>query len=142
MGRTQGFGLFIQRDAVDGDVYTVKRCVMTRALHITRTSTPVSVRFSDTTGIPLIPDNDPNANPRGCAVRFHLAERVHTDIVAHSANAFPATTGQEFSLCEVLRRTFDPASAGGCETVRRRWRLCRFWDPFPSELCAGELFWL
>jgi catalase len=54
------------------------------------------VRFSDSTGIPVIPDNDPNASPRGFAVRFHLAERVHTDIVSHSANAFPTRTGQEF----------------------------------------------
>jgi catalase len=44
----------------------------------------------------MIPDNDPNADPRGFAVRFHLAERVHTDIVAHSTNGFPARTGQDF----------------------------------------------
>jgi catalase len=69
---------------------------LTRAPHMNRESTPVSVRFSDATGLPLIPDNDPNANPRGCGIRFHLAERVHTDIIAHSANGFPARTGQEF----------------------------------------------
>jgi catalase len=54
------------------------------------------VRFSNSTGIPVIPDNDPNADPRGCAIRFHLGERVHTDIVAHSTNGFPARTGQDF----------------------------------------------
>ena len=32
----------------------------------------------------MIPDTDPNASPRGCAIRFHLADRVHTDIIAHS----------------------------------------------------------
>src|ERR1700733_15363769 len=69
---------------------------LTRAPHMNRESIPVSVRFSDATGLPLIPDNDPNANPRGCGVRFHLAQRVHTDIIAHSANGFPARTGQEF----------------------------------------------
>ncbi|RSL14760.1 catalase [Edaphobacter aggregans] len=69
---------------------------LTRAPHATRESTPVTVRFSDSTGIPLIPDNDPNANPRGIAIRFNLAEHVHTDIIAHSANAFPASNGQEF----------------------------------------------
>src|ERR1700677_5194359 len=69
---------------------------LTRAPHMTQESTPVWVRFSDATGLPVIPDNDPNAGPRGCAIRFHLAERVHTDIVAHSTNAFPARTGQDF----------------------------------------------
>jgi catalase len=69
---------------------------LTRAPHVERASTPVTVRLSNFTGIPLIPHNDPNANPRGFAVRFHLAEHSHTDIVAHSADGFPARTGQEF----------------------------------------------
>jgi catalase len=69
---------------------------LTCASHITRESTPVTVRFSNSTGIPVIPDNDPNANPRGLAVRFHLGERVHTDIVSHSTDGFPTRTGQEF----------------------------------------------
>ena len=74
---------------------------LTRAPHAQRTSTPVSVRFSDSTGIPAIPDTDPNASPRGIAIRFHLAEHVHTDIIAHSVNGFPARNGEEF--IELLR---------------------------------------
>jgi catalase len=69
---------------------------LTRAPHATRASTPVSVRFSDSTGIPNLPDNDPNANPRGLAIRFHLTNRVHTDIIGHSTDGFPTRTGQEF----------------------------------------------
>jgi catalase len=69
---------------------------LTRAPHITRNSTPVTARFSSSTGLPQIPDNDPNANPRGLAIRFHLAEHVHTDIVSHSTDGFPTRTGQEF----------------------------------------------
>ena len=69
---------------------------LTRAPHISRESTPVTVRFSDSTGLPMIPDNDPNANPRGMAIRFHLADHVHTDIIGHSADGFPTRTGQEF----------------------------------------------
>ena len=61
-----------------------------------RASTPVTVRFSDSTGIPVLPDNDPHADPRGMAIRFHLAEHSHTDIVAHSTDGFPARTGEEF----------------------------------------------
>jgi catalase len=70
---------------------------LSRAPHLHRASTSVSVRFSDFAGIPGIPDNDPNASPRGCAIRFHLAEHVHTDIIAHSVDGFPAHTAEEFN---------------------------------------------
>jgi catalase len=36
------------------------------------------------------------ASPQGIAVRFHLAEHVHTDIVAQSHNGFPAQNGEDF----------------------------------------------
>jgi catalase len=74
---------------------------LTRAPHAQRESSPVTVRFSNSTGIPVIPDSDPNANPRGMAARFHLGEHVHTDIVGHSTDGFPTRTGQEF--LEMLR---------------------------------------
>jgi len=68
----------------------------TRAPHAMRESTPVTVRFSNGTGLPLIPDNAPDSNPRGLAIRFQLADHVHTDIVSHSTDGFPTRTGQEF----------------------------------------------
>jgi catalase len=69
---------------------------LTRAPHVMRDSTPVTVRFSNSTGLPAIPDNIADANPRGLAIRFNLAEHVHTDIVSHSTNRFPARDGKEF----------------------------------------------
>ena len=70
---------------------------LTRAPHAARPSTPVIVRFSDFAGVPTIPDNDPQAaGPRGMAIRFNLAEHVHTDIIAHSHNGFPVRAGEEF----------------------------------------------
>lgn len=86
---------------------------LTKAPHIVRESTPVTVRFSDSTGFPLIPDNDPNANPRGCAVRFNLAEHVHTDIVSHSTDGFPVRTGAEFLEFLKALATSDPANLKG-----------------------------
>src|SRR6267142_331550 len=69
---------------------------LTRAPHAARPSTAVTVRYSDSTGIPTIPDNDPTrSGPRGMAIRFHLAEHDHTDIVAHSTDGFPVRTGEE-----------------------------------------------
>jgi len=71
--------------------------VLTRAPHVQRASTPVTVRFSDFAGIPTVPDNDPQgASPRGFAVRFHLAPHKHTDIVAHSVDNFPSRTAEGF----------------------------------------------
>jgi catalase len=69
---------------------------ITKAPHIVRDSTPVSVRFSNSTGVPQIPDNAPEANPRGLAIRFNLAEHVHTDIVSHSTDGFPTRDGAQF----------------------------------------------
>jgi catalase len=68
---------------------------LSRAQHFNSPSTPVIARFSSSTGIPNLPDTDPNGNPRGFALRFMLAEtprRVHTDIVSHSVDAFPDPT--------------------------------------------------
>jgi catalase len=84
-------------------------CSLTRAPHMGRPSTTVTARFSNATGLPLIPDGDPNANPRGLAIRFHLAEHVHTDIVGHSVNGFPVRTGQEF--LEFLRAVAGSATS-------------------------------
>ncbi|MBX3280614.1 MAG: catalase family peroxidase [Acidobacteria bacterium] len=85
---------------------------LTRAPHIHHESTPVSVRFSNSGGLPDMPDNDANgASPRGCAIRFHLAEHVHTDIIAHSHNGFPVRTPEQF--LEFLRAV--TASAGATE---------------------------
>lgn len=70
---------------------------LTRAPHMQRQSTPVTVRFSDFAGVPTVADNDPNAaSPRGVAIRFHLAEHVHTDIIGHSVDGFPVRTAEEF----------------------------------------------
>jgi catalase len=76
---------------------TAEAAKLTRAPHANRPSTPVTVRYSDSTGLPTIPDNDPaRSGPRGIAVRFHLDDHLHTDIVAHSFDGFPVRTGEEF----------------------------------------------
>ncbi|MBC8151983.1 MAG: catalase, partial [Bacteroidetes bacterium] len=69
---------------------------LSRALHLTRPATPVVVRFSNFSGIPTTPDNDPNDDPRGCAIRFYLAEHDHTDIISHSTPYFPAGNAPDF----------------------------------------------
>ncbi|KAH6660866.1 catalase-like domain-containing protein [Truncatella angustata] len=72
--------------------------LLSKAPHFNNPSTAILARFSNSTGLPQLPDTDPNANPRGFAIRFKLAEtprRVHTDIITHSVDGFPGADGQE-----------------------------------------------
>lgn len=119
---------------------------LTNAPHITRESTPVTVRFSNSTGLPEIPDSAPDANPRGMAIRFNLADHVHTDIVAHSTDGFPTRDGVEF--LELLRA----AGASGPEVPSPKpietflgshpaaLRFVQTPKPFPSSLARETYF--
>lgn len=70
---------------------------LTRATHAARASTAVTVRFSTAAGAPTVAENAPQgSSPQGMAIRFHLDEHIHTDIVAHSFNGFATRTGEEF----------------------------------------------
>ena len=69
---------------------------LSRASHLQGRTVPVTVRFSDFTGIPTIPDGDPNASPRGMGIRFHLENDAATELVAHSYDGFPVATAEEF----------------------------------------------
>jgi catalase len=56
----------------------------------------VTVRFSDSTGIPNLPDGSPQANPHGMAIKFHVLDGSETDIVINSLNLFPDSSGADF----------------------------------------------
>lgn len=57
---------------------------------------PVTVRFSNSTGIPTLPDGSDDANPHGMAVKFHLPDGSDMDIVINSLKFFPVSTSEEF----------------------------------------------
>lgn len=65
------------------------------AAHFSQT-VPVTVRFSNATGVPNLPDADPHARPNGMAIRFTLPDQTSTDIVSISYNGFPVATPEEF----------------------------------------------
>jgi catalase len=95
--------------------------------------------------LPQIADTDPNANPHGIAIRFHLPDqngrRQHTDIIAHSTQYFPARTGEEF--LEFLKAAGGPnAGQAVPEFLSRHPETVRFLhDPKPSpESFATEKF--
>jgi catalase len=111
---------------------------LTRAPHVTRAATPVVVRFSNSTGLPTISDSVPDSNPRGLAVRFKLAEHVHTDIVSHSTDGFPTHTGNEF--LELLQAIAASGPDAPSPIPSRCNGLCTNPKAFPFELCEGNLF--
>jgi catalase len=57
---------------------------------------PVTVRFSDSTGLPTLPDGAPNANPHGMAIKFQPAGAATVDVVTNSLPFFPVATGEDF----------------------------------------------
>ena len=69
---------------------------LTRAVHFQPGTVPVTVRFSNATGIPNLPDGSPNANPHGMAIKFRLPDGGDTDIVINSLRFFPVATPAEF----------------------------------------------
>jgi len=75
---------------------TEEACTLSEAAVFCEPSLPITVRFSDSTGLPDIPDTDDNASPRGMAVRFQVGDNANLDAVTHSFNGFPAATSQEF----------------------------------------------
>jgi catalase len=89
---------------------------LTKAPHA-KGETPVTVRLSDFAGIPTVPDNAGEASPRGCAIRFHLGEHSHTDIVSHSVDNFPTRTAEEFGgfLAAVAATTPEQAHPNAIE---------------------------
>ncbi|RAL02606.1 catalase family peroxidase [Aspergillus ibericus CBS 121593] len=77
---------------------TPEAASLSTAPHFHCPSTPILARFSSSTGVPNLPDTDPNGNPRGLALRFMLEEsprHVHTDIITHSTPFFLAKDGPE-----------------------------------------------
>ncbi len=57
---------------------------------------PVTIRFSDSGGLPTVADGAPGANPHGMAIKFHLPNGADTDMVINSLKFFLVATGEEF----------------------------------------------
>jgi catalase len=82
---------------------------LSRAAHFQGKPVPVTIRFSDDAPDPSIPDNSPNASPRGIAIRFMLPGGDRTDIVAISHNGFIVGSGEEFLAPEKAIVATDPS---------------------------------
>ncbi len=66
------------------------------ASHLQDATTPVTVRFSNSTGFPDIADNNPKALVKGMAIRFDLGGEGYHDLVLSSVPRFPVATPEKF----------------------------------------------
>ncbi len=67
-----------------------------KAPHLQGTAVKATCRFSDSTGLPDVPDGANGASPHGMAVRFHLPGGASTDIVTNAFNGFAVANGEDF----------------------------------------------
>lgn len=91
---------------------------------------PVTVRFSDSTGLPNVPDGSAPANPHGLAIKFHLPDGIETDMVTNSLKFFPVSSGADF-------RDFLLAVAASPANAPKPTKLEQFLAAHPSVAAAS-----
>ncbi len=91
---------------------------------------PVTVRFSDATGVPTIADGAANANPHGMALKFKLSDGSEMDVVVNSLAYFPVATGEEFR--DLLKAVSESGPNAAKPTA-----LERFVATHPAAATAG-----
>jgi catalase len=94
-------------------------------------SVPVTVRFSNATGIPNLADGAPNANPHGLAIKFKLPDGGEMDVVVNTLKFFPVATGEEFLELLTAASQTRPDSP-------RPTPIERFGDAHPAAKAAAE----
>jgi catalase len=67
---------------------SVEAARLSRATLFNGSLIPVTARFSDGSGMPMVPDGSP-AMPRGIAIKYHLPGGAITDMVTNSFKFFP-----------------------------------------------------
>ncbi|KAI3401382.1 hypothetical protein diail_11466 [Diaporthe ilicicola] len=130
------------------------------APHFNQPYTPIIARFSNceqsrsysrpiskltqhgtATGLPDIPDNSSNAGPRGFALRLQLAtqpRRVHTDIIAHSVDAFPGSNGDEaLAFFKALK---DGTAESFLKTHPKALAFVKMPKPAPASFANEQFF--
>jgi catalase len=83
---------------------------LSKAPHF-KQAVPITVRFSDNTGLPKLADAAPLATPHGLAIKFHLPDGTETDLVTHSYNGFPTSTADDQRLFFIAVGSSGPGVA-------------------------------
>ena len=94
-------------------------------------SVPVTVRFSDATGLPDLADGKDAANPHGMAIRFRPEGSTYVDVVLNSLPYFPVATGEEF------QQLLQAASESGPDAPKPT-KIEQFIAAHPAAAKAGS----
>jgi catalase len=92
---------------------------------------PVTVRFSDATGLPNLADGADAANPHGMSIRFQPEGSTYVDVVLNSLPYFPVATGEEFL------QLLTAASESGPDAPKPT-KVEQFIATHPAAAKAGE----
>ena len=71
---------------------------------------PVTVRFSDASGLPDLHDAAVVARPHGMSIKFHLPNGVESDIVASILKFFTVATPEDFRDLQLAAATTPPGA--------------------------------
>jgi catalase len=69
---------------------------------------PVTVRFSDASGLPNLPDASASARPHGLSIKFHLPNGQDSDIVTNTLKFFTVATPEDFRDLQLAAATNPP----------------------------------
>ena len=85
------------KGVIAGGIFTPspQAATISKAPHFKR-AVGVTVRYSTGTGVPTIPDTNPNSRPFGMAIRFALPGGSYTDMVGISYKGFPVSNPEDF----------------------------------------------
>ncbi|NHZ42233.1 catalase family peroxidase [Massilia aquatica] len=147
-GRHEGFRVTHAKGIVAHGSFSASPAAarLSRAAHLQGAPVPLTLRFSNFSGVPSTADGDPDAGPQGLALRFLLPDGRHTDIVAHSYDGFPVASPAQF-----LGFLQGIAAAGGARPdplpldafLARNPRAKRYLEapkPAPASYLAQEYF--
>jgi catalase len=110
-------------------VATPEAALLSKAAVFSGEAIPMTIRFSDSGGLPTVADGSSAAKPRGLAIKFHLKDGSETDIVINSLKFFPVATGEEF-------RDLLLAVAASPPTAPKPTKLDIFFQAHPSAPLA------
>lgn len=89
---------------------TPQAAELSRSPLFTTATLPVTVRFSDASGLPDLHDASTLARPHGMAIKFHLPGGVESDIVTNSLKFFTVATPEDFRDLQLAGATSPPGA--------------------------------
>ena len=80
---------------------TPEAAKLSRAVLFKGSVIPVTVRFSDSGGLPTVADGSPGANPHGMAIKYQLPDGSSTDMVINSLKFFRWPPAKSSAICSL-----------------------------------------